>query len=156
MSRGIPQSLRFICIAISFAAVTALSAAAQTAYVTKVNTNMRTGAGQGNGIVTTIPRGRCALHLGPKKGRWRNIWYAGRSGWSSVRLLKQDRRCRRLRAKASVNLRARPTKNSARVNTVGKGKCVRWLGGISGRWIEALFSGDAGWLSGRYVSMRKC
>ncbi|TFH57511.1 hypothetical protein EXY26_11220 [Glutamicibacter arilaitensis] len=137
---------------------------------TTANLNMRTGAGTGNRVLLTIPRGKSVQLTGSKKSGWYQVRYSSRTGWVSGKYLssismpsKPKKESKKSTPKPNTS-NAKSAKTSANLNmrtgvgtshrvvlTIPQGKKVAIRGAKKSGWYPVNYAGKNGWVSGTYL-----
>lgn len=124
--------------------------AAQFITVTKDKVNVRTGPGTNNPVHLQLFDGY-PLKVLDKKGSWyKVIDFEKDTGWIESSLTRANDTVI-VDAKNYVNMREKPSVNSAVVATVDRGVVLKKIG-MQGSWIKVRHSsGVSGWIYGKLV-----
>lgn len=126
---------------------------------TTANLNLRTGAGTGHKILTTIPKGKTVKLTGSKKSGWYQVSYASRTGWVSgsylrnISLPKSSNPPTTKSAKTTANLNLRTGAGTSHgiILTIPKGTKVAITGAKKSGWCPVKYAGASGWVSAAYL-----
>lgn len=138
---------------------------------TTANLNMRTGAGTGNRVLLTIPRGKTVQLTGSKKSGWYQVRYSSKTGWVSGKYLKNvsmpsapkkdtkkstpqknTSNAKSAKTTANLNMRTGAGTSNRIVLTIPQGKKVAIRGAKKSGWYPVKYAGKNGWVSGTYLS----
>ncbi|MFC9936000.1 MULTISPECIES: D-alanyl-D-alanine carboxypeptidase family protein [Micrococcaceae] len=138
---------------------------------TTANLNMRTGAGAGNRLLLTIPKGKSVQLTGSKKSGWYQVRYSSKTGWVSGKYLKNNSmpaapkkdskksspekstsNAKSAKTTANLNMRAGAGTSHRVVLTIPNGKKVAIRGAKKSGWYPVKYAGKNGWVSGTYLS----
>ncbi|MGO2031149.1 MAG: D-alanyl-D-alanine carboxypeptidase family protein [Glutamicibacter ardleyensis] len=137
---------------------------------TTANLNMRSGAGAGNRVILTIPRGKSVKLTGSKKSGWYQVTYKSKTGWvsgtylSNVSMPKSETKKKETKkpspkpnssskkTTANLNMRAGAGTSNRVILTIPKGKTVKATGKTKSGWLQVTYKSKTGWVSGTYLS----
>jgi len=141
---------------------------------TTVNLNMRTGAGTGNAIILTIPRGG-SVTINATSGGWSNVTYNGKKGWVSSQYLTgittvtspapttpapapttpaptAPATAGTSKTTVNLNMRSGAGTSNAVLLTIPKGGTVT-VHSTSNGWSNVTYNGKKGWVSAKYLTV---
>ena len=128
-----------------------------TAEVNASALNLRSGAGTGSAVLTTIPRGATVVVLQKQSSAWYRVNYNGTSGYVSADYLKN------FSSSASLNLSGKVTDSEVRIRdkastsgtilgTASKGAAVT-VSGIENGWYKVSANGHTGFMRSDFITI---
>ncbi|PRA10481.1 hypothetical protein CQ010_13460 [Arthrobacter sp. MYb211] len=133
---------------------------------TTANLNMRTGAGTGNRVILTIPKGKRVKATGKSKSGWLQVTYKSKTGWVSGTYLANTSAPKKSKPKsestpkkkastkqttANLNMRTGNSTKKKIILTIPKGKKVEVTGSKKSGWYPVKYKSKTGWVSGTYL-----
>ncbi|MBQ9393848.1 MAG: SH3 domain-containing protein [Oscillospiraceae bacterium] len=138
-----------VTLPVSSSAVTAVG-------IADGDVNLRSGAGTGYGVLTTVSSGTAVAVTGGS-GKWLQVRYDGKSGYMSadyvtVRTSADDLHSYGWVDADGLNVRSGASISADKVFTLSRGVYVE-VTGFSGGWYAVKADGGSGWVSGDYLAL---
>lgn len=127
-------------------------------YKTTAALNLRPTASTSQRPLLTIPKGKDVGQILASNGSWRQVTYAGKTGWVHSDYLTKSTATPTppkpaiYKTTAALNLRPTASTSQKPLLTIPKGKSVGQILGSSGSWRKVAYSGKTGWVHKDFIT----